>query len=289
LKDLDSEKAGRPHPLPDATSPFSVVSGSGPALLLLHGLFDSLETWTRLTPYLSGQYRVYALDLPGFGKTPLPEVWPSSISGMVDAVIQFLNQKGLDTVSIVGNSMGGGLSLAIAQKHPERIARIVLLNPYGLPAVPIAAEGARRPIVGRLLPYLLSHAALKRCAKGIFSRSFYDPTFVTEALIEQLTVPFVTLRTRRNLFRFLRSISTEEIVEIDRRLPEIQHSVLIIWGRNDAWLSSAHYTRLKARLSRVKLITLAGCGHLPQIERPKEVSQSLIPFLVCGTDPIEDA
>ncbi len=274
----------RDRALPDTTQLHSVESGEGPALLLLHGLFDSLETWSRLTPCLSGRFKLHALDLPGFGKSPLPEAWSSSISGMVDAVIRFLDTKGIATVSLVGNSMGGSLSLAIAQRHPGRISQIVLLNPYGLPTVPIAVEGARRPVIGRILPYLLRKSAIRKCAKGIFSRAFYDKAFMSDPLLERVVSPFISLQNRLNLFRFLRSISTEEIKAIDRKLPELKQSVLILWGKEDAWLSNEHCRRLEARLLSVKLVTLPECGHLPQIEKPKEVAAALIPFLSNNID-----
>ncbi len=269
----------RDNPLTGTAALYSIESGNGPALLLLHGLFDSLETWTRLTPYLSGRFKLYALDLPGFGKSPLPEVWPSSISCMVDAVIRFLDAKGLGSVTLLGNSMGGGLSLAIAQRHPSRIKKIVLLNPYGLPEVPMAAAGARRPIMGFILPYLLRKSAIQKCAKSIFSRAFYDKAFMTEPLLERVIAPFASLRKRKNLFRFLRLISTEEIKEIDRKLPELKQSVLILWGKEDAWLSDEHCRRLEARLPRVDVVAISECGHLPQIEKPKEVAAALIHFI----------
>ncbi len=255
------------------------ASGLGPDLLLLHGLFDSLETWTALTPYLTGQFKLHALDLPGFGLSPLPKIWPSSISGIVDAVVRYMDIKGLKKVSLVGNSMGGGLALAIAQGHPERIDQMILLNPYGLPSIPMAATGARRPLMGRILPYILRKTAIIKCAKGIFSRSFHDNSLVSDSLLERVTLPFSSLQKRKNLFRFLRAISTEEIQAIDQKLPEVTQPVLILWGKEDGWLSDEHYKRLASRLPKVKINILPECGHLPQIEKPKAVAEALIPFL----------
>lgn len=267
------------HGLQNPTPLHARKSGNGPALLLLHGLFDSLETWTYLSPYLSDQFTLHALDLPGFGLSPLPKIWPSSISGMVDAVMHYLDAEGIQNIALLGNSMGGGLSLAIAQSHPKRISQIVLLNPYGLPTTPMAAEGARKPLMGRILPYILRKSAIRKCAKGIYAKAFYDKSLLSEPLLERVVMPFAHLKTRKNLFRFLRSISTEEIQSLDQKLPEIQQSVLILWGKEDHWLSSAHCKRLETRLPKVKVMILPECGHLPQIEKPKEVAQALIPFL----------
>jgi len=253
--------------------------GAGPPLLLLHGLFDSLETWQKLIPFLSDHFKIYAIDLPGFGKTPLPSSWTESISGMIQSVAAFLEEKGIKRVSLLGNSMGGGIALGVADGLPERIDRIVLMNPYGLPTLPLAAKGAQRSIMGRVLPYLLRRPALRRCAKGILTRSIYNPDLINDPMIESLIQPFSSVQQRKNLFRFLRGISSEEIQAIDDRLPMIAQAVLIIWGEKDGWLSDAHWERLQDRLQNGKVVKIPGCGHLPHLENPKEVSEAVIQFL----------
>ncbi len=104
-------------------TPHYLEAGSGPPLLLLHGLFDSSGTWVRLIPYLSAQFKVYAIDLPGFGKTPLPDDWGESLSSMVDTVIGFLDQREISQISLIGSSMGGGVITcgrgALPFSHPE--------------------------------------------------------------------------------------------------------------------------------------------------------------------------
>lgn len=259
-------------------SPYHLEAGSGPPLLLLHGLFDSSETWVRLIPYLSAQFKVYAIDLPGFGKTPLPGDWGESLSGMVDAVIGFLDQQEIEQISLIGSSMGGALSLAVAADCPSRIRKIALLNPYGLPSIPLAVQNAKRWVLGRVLPYLLFPQVMRPCVKAIFSRSLFDRSILTKPLLEQVAKPFSTVKQRKNLSRFLRAISPEKIKEIDALLPQITQPVLIVWGEEDAWLSNAHWQRLSQRLPRVKVIPLSRSGHLPQIDRPEAVAAALIPF-----------
>ncbi len=258
--------------------PHCTTSGEGPPLLLLHGLFDTLETWEKLIPHLSPRFKVYAIDLPGFGKTPLPDDWQESLSSMVKVVIGFLDQQGIAKISLVGSSMGGGLSLAVAQSDPARIDRIALLNPYGLPEIPLAVKNARHPIMGRLLPYLLRKNAMRKCASGIFKRSLYDESLLSQEDIERVAAPFSTLIQRKNLFRFLRAISPEKIKEIDALLPQIKQRVLILWGKEDGWLSDAHWKRLHEGLPESKVISIDSCGHLPQIEKPGEVSEALTAF-----------
>ncbi|MCG3110533.1 MAG: alpha/beta fold hydrolase [Candidatus Manganitrophus sp. SB1] len=255
-------------------------TGAGPPLLFIHGLFDLLETWERLTPLLSDQFKLCAIDLPGFGKSPLPEEWEESLSGMIEAVVAFLDSKGIEKTSIVGSSMGGGIALGVAGRHPERVDKIVLINPYGFPSPPVAAEVARSRILGTLLPYLLNKPVLKHCARALFSRSLNDPRLLTDTLVERVIAPFATLRRRKDLFRFLQGISTETMREIDALLPRIHQPVLILWGEKDRWLPIDHAHRLRQRLSNSQLTTLPDCGHLPQMDKPKEVAEAIRHFLL---------
>jgi pimeloyl-ACP methyl ester carboxylesterase len=208
----------------------SLEAGSGPPLLLIHGLFDSLGTWEKLIPFLSPQFKIYAVDLPAFGKSVLPERWGKSISGMIESVVGFLDERSIPAVTLMGSSMGGSLSLGIAARHPERVERLVLLNPYGLPSLPVAAGAASKLISGTILPYLLRKEMLKRSARTIFGRSLHDQALVTDDLIDQVILPFSSLQQRKNLFRFLKGITPEEIREIDALLPVVKQPALILWG-----------------------------------------------------------
>ncbi|HLG22739.1 MAG TPA: alpha/beta hydrolase [Candidatus Manganitrophaceae bacterium] len=255
--------------------------GSGPPLLLIHGLFDSLETWSKVLPLLSDRFKIVAIDLPAFGKSALPDRWTESVSGMIGAVAAFLDQKGIEKISLVGSSMGGSLALGIGERYPERVDKIVLLNPYGLPSIPAAVAAARNFLLGNLLPYLLIKPFLRRCAKILYRRSLYDQTLLDEILIDRVILPYSSLRRRRDLFRFLKGISPEEIMKIDHLLPAIRRPVLILWGENDRWLSEAHLARLQRRLPQSRVIKLPSCGHLPQMEKPKEVAEAIFSHIPC--------
>lgn len=256
----------------------AVEYGSGPPLLLIHGLFDSLQTWEKITPLLSDSFRTIAIDLPGFGESPLPEKWSKSISGMIDAAVSFLDEKGIEKVAIAGNSMGGSLALGIAGRRPERVDRLVLLNPYGLPAIPVAVAIAQK-MVGRFIPYGLTKETLRRLARAIFRRSLHHQELMTEALIERIVRPFSSLSQRKNLFRFLEGITSEEIGQIDALLPKVTQPVLILWGENDRWLPESHAAHLRRRLPQNQMIKLPACGHLPQFESPKATAEAIVQFL----------
>ena len=102
-----------------------------------------------------------------------------------------------------------------------------------------------------------------------------------EILIDRVILPYSSLRRRRDLFRFLKGISPEEIMKIDHLLPAIRRPVLILWGENDRWLSEAHLARLQRRLPQSRVIKLPSCGHLPQMEKPKEVAEAIFSHIPC--------
>ncbi len=258
---------------------YDTESGNGPPLLLIHGLFDSSETWNKMTPYLSGRFKIFLIDLPAFGKSPLPEKWEESLSEMIQTVITFLDQKAVTKIALVGSSMGGSLALGIAACCPERVGRLVLINPYGLPSIPTAVAIARSPLFKGVLPYLLIKPVLRRCAKAIYLRSLYNRALLSDAMIEQAIKPFCSLGQRKALFRFLDGISEEKIKKIDTDIPKMRQPVLILWGEEDRWLEKGHWMRLQDRLLNSQVIFMPQCGHLPQIEKPREVSERIIAFL----------
>jgi len=253
--------------------------GKGHPLLLLHGLLDSHRTWDRLIPCLSDQFTLLAVDLPGFGKSPLPIVWKDSLSGMVEEVITFLHREGIRQVTCVGSSMGGSLALAIAIKYPESVENIILLNPYVLPEMPRVGLLIQDSFLGRLLPYLLGEPVLHYCAKTIYARSLYNHRLINQQLIDEMIQPFLSLSQRRDLIRFLRGISSKEIMEIEASLSKIYQPLLVLWGECDRWLTKGHLLHIQNRLPQCKTMLIPACGHLPQMEMPKETAEAIRLFL----------
>ncbi len=265
-----------------------VTTGSGPALLLLHGLFDSLHTWDRLVPLLSPHFTVFAIDLPGFGKSELPPAWTRSIAQTVDAVKTIINTTSNETVSVVGSSMGAGIALALAENQPDKIDRIVLINPYGLPVPPQILAMTRNRLIKNTLPYFAtSPFLLRQIVRTIYSRSLYNSHLMTEALVQQVATPFSSLERRKDLIRFISAMTIDEIRQIDRGLPSLSKPVLIVWGEEDRWLSVAHKEHLIKRLHSCRLVHIPACGHLPQMEKPEAVAEAVISFLkpVGRSDP----
>jgi pimeloyl-ACP methyl ester carboxylesterase len=119
--------------------------GSGPVLVLIHGLTASLFDWDAWAERLRGRFRVIRLDLPGHGLTgPDPQGrygWPA----MADLVVRLLDRLGVDRAGVAGNSLGGAVAWQLAARHPDRVDRLILVAPVGYPI------GGEMPFVLRLL------------------------------------------------------------------------------------------------------------------------------------------
>ena len=217
------------------------------------------------------------MDLPGFGQSPLPADWTNSLVQTVDAVETFLETLPYEKVSIVGNSMGAGIALAFAQRRPDRVDRIIPVNPYGLPVLP--------QIISMAIPfqkmsaYFLSPPVLEKTARYIYSRSFYNPERVTPSLTRDAIRPFRPLQRRKDLVRFLTAILPEAMNDIDQKLPTLCHPTHIIWGDEDRWLSRNHLDRLVERIPNCSFTRIREAGHLPHQEKPEEVFRILREFV----------
>ncbi len=157
--------------------------GSGPPLLLIHGIADSLHTWDKWVSRLRDQYRIIRLDLPGFG---LSTIHSNTIGPLffLDAIQQLLSFLKLDTQLLVaGNSLGGYLAGYLASERPELVDKIILLDPAGYPMqkAPWMIEAAGHPLLKHLAQHLTPFALVKQTTRSLFA----DPSLVTQDMLER--------------------------------------------------------------------------------------------------------
>jgi len=110
-------------------------AGSGPPIILLHGLGADLRTWRLVTPVLARRFHVYALDQLGFGQSEKPQI-SYRVGTLVDSLNGFLAAVRIDKASVVGNSLGGWVAAMFAATHPERLDKLVLVDAAGYGATP---------------------------------------------------------------------------------------------------------------------------------------------------------
>jgi abhydrolase domain-containing protein 6 len=227
----------------------------GTPLILIHGLGGSAENWSRLIPSLSREYLVYALDLPGFGKTPLaPE--GVNIQTHVLYVKRFLDALGYPQATLVGNSMGGWIATRFASQYPERVKHLYLLNSAGL-----HREHGRSP-------YAPDRAAAQRSVEYVRGRPLPVPlpSFILDA--------FVRVSQRPAYKRFIEAYDARE--ELNDVLGQVKAPTTIIWGTEDGLFPITCAHDFHSGIAGSELILLPGIGHVPQTQAPAQVARIIL-------------
>ncbi len=224
------------------------VAGEGEPLVMVHGLSESTRVWYKNLPALVQRYRVYLVDLPGFGamrkfhqhfKLTEAGAW---LNGWLQAM-------GLEEISLVGHSMGGYVSMALAAAYPERVKRLVLVDSIGISAgLPVDS----------LVPLALR--AIRRSTPGLWLCITYDYLRAGQMMVRK---------------------AAQQIVDLDASdvLSAVRAPTLLIWGEEDDLVPCDLGRQLHERLPGARLQVMAGANHFCMYERPREFNQSLLAFL----------
>jgi pimeloyl-ACP methyl ester carboxylesterase len=235
-------------------------------VVLLHGIADNALTWGFMLPGLRSIGPLYALDLPGFGQSGYPQGRRySPIDEQVAVVRQLVREQIGRPALLIGNSMGGWVAARLAQLDPELVRGAVLLNPGGA-----ALEGR-----ASWEPFL------KTVAVGDLKivRAVYRQMFgrVNPALyLGQLG--FQTLFRRDPVAHFV-AAANEDAFFSPAELRELRVPIGLVWGMADHFLPSGSYEFFHDNLPGAALLSLPGCGHLPQQERPRQVARFVRQFV----------
>jgi len=254
-----------------------VRSGSGPPVLLLHGIASSIYTWREILPGLAADHDVVALDFPGFGGSQIPAT--ASPEALISSVVGLAARLGLGQPVLVGHSLGGAVSVELASRGTLRPPRLVLID-----AGTFALRPADRPwplrIVGR--PWFTAAAAqlpVARLASWTGLQTvFSDGTLVTSEMVDE----YAAVARRPGYAEGLSGLLASNWPGLDRlpeRLSELRLPVLMIWGRDDRWTPVRHAERHRQALRDATLTVFDGCGHMPQEERPAETLRLIRAFL----------
>jgi pimeloyl-ACP methyl ester carboxylesterase len=242
----------------------------GPTLLLIHGFAASLHTWEPWVRQLGGKYRVVRVDLPGHGLTRSKDFAPSSANyaAFVEAFVQKL---ALPPATVVGNSMGGNIAWLFALRHPEHVARLVLIDASGFEAY--RASEVRPPLYMRVLANPSIAAALRNLDKTAIFRQTLQSAYYNSALATPLVVQRYVELSRAPGHREIldRTIAASLGGDLDgtatkARLATLRMPVLILWGDHDRLVDPADARSFSDAIPGSKLIIYRNVGHLPMEE-----------------------
>ena len=248
--------------------------GSGFPVVMIHGSgpgVSAFVNWRLVMPELARQRRVLAPDMVGFGFTERPAGMVYTLDNWVDQVIAFLDTMNLPQVDLVGNSIGGALSLALTVRHPERVRRLVLMGAAGV-SFPITQE------LDDVWGYEPSFENMRRIM-DVFA---YDRNLVNDELARlryEASIRPGFQESYASMFPAPRQRWVDALATADDAIAGITHETLIIHGREDKVIPLENSLRLSRLIARSQLHVFGRCGHWTQIEHAKRFSQLVSNFL----------
>lgn len=238
------------------------ASFAGVPALYLHGVPTSSDQWL---PFLERTGGI-APDLPGFGRSGKGGHLDYTFDGHADFLERLLAELDLAHVKLVAHGWGAGGGLVFAQRHPERVSRLVLVN-----ALPLLdgfewysiARLLRRALLGELVMGATNRKLLARTLR----RGCVKPDAWSEAALSALWEQF-DQGTQRATLRLHRSVSQEQLATAGASLSSLAAPALVLWGENDPWLAPKFADSYADRLPRAQARRAPGAGHWPWLDEP---------------------
>lgn len=261
--------------------------GTGPPLLLIHGLIGYSFSWRFNLAALAPHATLFAVDLPGMGYSDRCSALDFRLPAAAGRLLRFLDSQKIESADVLGTSHGGGLAMMLAAMAEGRVRRLILVSPvnpwlrHGRLLAPLLG---RIPGGGRLQPPLLRLGPLHRF---LLRRQYGDPRRISPGTLEGYLAAFKIPGTLDYARRVLHGWG-EDLRELELVLPRIRHiPTLLVWGSRDGVVSPASARPLLQNFAHAELALLEGAGHVPYEELPQEFNRAVIGFLAkppAGTD-----
>ncbi|HWE08921.1 MAG TPA: alpha/beta fold hydrolase [Solirubrobacteraceae bacterium] len=257
-------------------------AGSGPPVVMLHGLGATKVSFLPTMAALAPSYRAIAIDLPGFGDSVKPIRAAYDPPYFARVVIALLDALEIDRAHLVGNSMGGRIALELGLESPDRVSRLGLLAPSlawlrDRPWAPLLKLVAPQLGLIQPAPRPVVEAIVRRVVPGA------DEEW-TAAGIDEFLRSYLTPRGRAAFYAAARNIYLEDPRGSDglwTRLPRLEAPSLFVWGKRDALVPIAFADHVREALPTAEHLVLPG-GHVPQLENPRRTHDALQTFLALG-------
>jgi 4,5:9,10-diseco-3-hydroxy-5,9,17-trioxoandrosta-1(10),2-diene-4-oate hydrolase len=259
-------------------------TGTGSPLVLLHGGGPGASAWSnfgRNVPVFAQRRRVLAVDQPGFGRSVTEGIVGNYFTHSAEALKALLDELSVETVDLVGNSLGGGTAVRFALRYPDRAGRLVLMGPGGLTVnvfAPDPTEGVKR--IGEFA----ADPTPERLATFLRTLVF-NQKLVTDELIAERFAAASDPRALAALAAFGKSFydpATFEDGMLWREAHRLRNEVLLVWGREDRVNPLDGALMALKMIRKVQLHVFSGCGHWAQLEKFDEFNRLALDFLGGG-------
>lgn len=225
-----------------------IDEGQGPILLLLHGLFGALSNWAGVIEHFKNKYRVIIPLMP-IHDMPIRE---AGCQGLAVFIEKFVEDKGLDRFSLIGNSLGGHVALIYTLKHPSKVDRLILTGSSGL------FENS----MGGSYPKRGNYEYIKERVEY----TFYDPKTATKELVDEV---FEITNSTEKVLRIIAIAKSAQRNNMAKDIVHIQCPTLLIWGLNDTITPPSVAHEFNELIQGSTLQFIDHCCHAPMMERPE--------------------
>jgi pimeloyl-ACP methyl ester carboxylesterase len=234
-------------------------------IVLLHGTSASLHTWDGWAAVLTATHRVIRFDLPGFGLTGPMADGDYSMARYVAVVTALLDSLHVTRVTLGGNSFGGEVAVMVARAHPERVAKLILVDAAGYPmrstSVPLGFRLARSPLFSKVMLVTLPRAIIESSVRNVYG----NPSKVTPELVDRYYELTLRAGNRRAVADRFRQAPSDGIAA---EVAQLKLPTLILWGARDHLIPVENADRFHRDIAGSTLVTFDGLGHVPHEEDP---------------------
>lgn len=254
--------------------------GTGPDLVLAHGWPWSSFSWHRIIPRLATSFRVHWYDMPGYGRSDMSPDQRTSLDVQGRVFCDMLSHWGLDRPAVVAHDFGGATTLRAHLLHGADFERLVLMNvvamrPWGSA---FFDHVGRHVEAFQGLPPHIHVAVVEAYIRGALAHD------IAAEDVAALVAPWLSEDGKDSFYRQFALADERYTAEIEPRFGSIRCPVMILWGEDDPWIPLSRGRGLHERVGKGSFATLPGVGHLPQLERPDLVLETIDGFLAGTSD-----
>jgi len=241
-------------------------AGSGPAVILLHGMGANKNHFRATMVALAPNFHVYVPDQLGFGASDKPLI-NYRVATFVDFLAEFMRKLEIPKASLVGNSLGGWVTASFAAAHPEQVDRLVLADAAGYFVRPV-----KREEMAFLNPSTLAGA------REVLNRVFANKMFITDAAVEYFYIDRLRAGDSYTIERLIDSAVRSED-SLNDQLKLIKAPTLVLWGKEDTLVPVSLVDVFVREIPGAKKVVFEKCGHAPHFECAPAFHQAILEFL----------
>lgn len=250
---------------------------NGQPIVLIHGILSSLHTWEEWNTGLANEYRIISLDVPGFGLTGGPKN-PGDFSEdlLHDSFSQFISQLQLDDFILAGNSLGGYISAHYAANNPDKVKKLILIDPAGAPQdLPFILSLASMPGINSLAANVFPPFIVAMGVKDVYG----DQERITKANMDRYIHLSLRPGAKQAYANTIAMLDEKNSKQEPLNFASITAPTLLMWGEKDIWVPAALSEQWLTNISGSTLITYPDAGHVPMEEIPQQTLQDALTFI----------